>query len=67
MLKLLYSIPGVGKLCWDATRWFHQIGRYINHAQCPNAELTAPVYARGKWRIWFMAVRDIAVGDEVLL
>lgn len=61
-----YPIPGVGKLCWDATYYPHQIGRYMNHAQRPNAELTAPVFVRDKWRIGFVATRDIGVGDEVV-
>ena len=66
VVETSYAIPGVGKLCWDATRRYHQIGRYLNHAQRPNTELTAPVFARGKWRIGYMAVRDIEVGDEVV-
>jgi len=61
-----YPIPRVGKLCWDATYYPHQIGRYLNHAQHPNAELTSPVFARKKWRIGFMATRDIGVGEEVV-
>ena len=28
-----YAIPGIGRMCWDATRYYHQVGRYINHAQ----------------------------------
>lgn len=54
------------KLCWNATRHFHQIGRYINHAQNPNALLTQPLHVRGKWRVGFLAARDINVGDEVV-
>ena len=38
----------------------------MNHAQHVNAEVTRPVFARGKWRIGFMAVRDIDFGDEVV-
>ena len=66
VIETSYAIPGVGKLCFDATRRYHQIGRYLNHAQHPNAELTTPVFARGKLRIGFVAVRDIEVGDEVV-
>ena len=66
IVETTYPIQGVGKLCWDATRRYHQIGRYLNHAQHPNAELTALVYATGKWRIGFTVVRDISVGDEVV-
>ena len=54
------------KLCWNATRHFHQIGRSINHAQNPNALLTQPLHVRGKWRVGFLAARDINVGDEVV-
>ena len=61
-----YPIPGIGRLCWDATYYYHQTGRYMNHAQHGNAEVTKPVFVRGKWRIGFMAVRDIHVGDEVV-
>ena len=66
IVESTYAIPGVGRLCWDATRRLHQIGRYLNHAQCPNAELTRPFFVREKWRIGFMAVRDIMPGDEVV-
>ena len=66
VVETSYAIPGMGKLCFDATRHYHQTGHYINHAQRPNAELTAPVFARGKWRIGFVVVRDIKIGDEVV-
>ena len=61
-----YSVPGKGRLCWDATRILHQLGRYMNHTTNPNASLTAPVHVRGKWRIGFVAMRDISRGDEVM-
>lgn len=61
-----YPIPGVGKLCWDATYYYHQLGRYLNHAQQANAEITRPFFARGKWRIGFVAIRNIAMGEEVV-
>lgn len=54
------------RLCWDATRYLHQYGRYMNHAQHFNATTTTPQYIRGKWRIGFLAVRDIVAGEEVL-
>ena len=43
----------IGMLCTTTI----QTGRYMNHAQHVNAEVTRPVFARGKWRIGFMAVR----------
>lgn len=61
-----YPVGDGMRLCWDATRYMHQYGRYLNHARQPNSALTSPVYCRGKWRIGFLAVRDIAVGDEVV-
>jgi len=61
-----YAVPGIGRMCWDATRYYHQLGRYINHAQKPNAAITPPHWARGKWRIGFVAVREIKEGDEVV-
>ena len=53
-------------MCWDATRHFNQFGRYLNHALCPNAALTSPTHVRGKWRIGFVAIQDINIGDEVV-
>ena len=61
-----YAVPKQGRMCWDATRRYNQIGRYLNHAQKPNAKLTQPYNVRGKWRIGFVAVRDIRAGDEVV-
>ena len=66
IVDLAYPVPGAGLLSFDATRKFHQFGRYLNHAQKPNAVLTQPYYVRGKWRIGFLAARDIAPGDEVV-
>ena len=54
------------RLCWDATRYMHQYGRYLNHARQPNASLTPPTYVRGKWRIGFLAAADIDEGCEVV-
>ena len=61
-----HPVGGGTRLCWDATRNLNQVGRYINHALKPNAALTSAFYVRGKWRVGFVAVRDIAVGDEVV-
>ena len=61
-----HPVGGETRLCWDATRYFDQLGRYINHGKNFNATTTAPRFARGKWRIGFVAVRDIKVGEEIL-
>jgi SET domain-containing protein len=66
IIESTYAIPNHGRMCWDATRRYNQIGRYMNHAQKPNAELTQPYEVRGKWRIGFVAVRDIHADDEVV-
>ena len=61
-----YFLPGQGCLYFDATRKFHQLGRYLNHALNPNATLMPPIYVRGKWCIGFMSLTDINEGDEVV-
>ena len=66
IIESTFSIASEGRICFDATRKFTQIGRYINHAQRPNAKLTRPFKIRGKWRIGFLAIRDIGVGEEVV-
>ena len=66
IMDLIYPIPSQGKMCWDATRRYHQLGRYLNHTRSPNAEITKPYWARDKWRIGFVACRDIVEGDEVV-
>ena len=62
----MYPIPKVGRMCFDATRRYHQLGRYINRALPPNAVLTRPYWVRNKWRIGFIATREIEEGDEVV-
>lgn len=66
IIESAYPLEGVGYICFDATRRYHQLGRYLNHAKHPNAAVTSPVKVNGKWRIGFLAVRDINVGDEVV-
>ena len=61
-----HPVGGTTRLCWDATRRYHQLGRYLNHALRSNATLTSPVYARGKWRVGFVATMTISSGDEVV-
>lgn len=59
MVQSAYTVEDMGHLCFDATRKFEQYGRYMNHARSPNAVLTPPCKVRGKWRIGFLAVKDI--------
>lgn len=66
IVDLAYLIPGEGKMLWDATRRYHQLGWYINHAKSPNAKITKPYWARGKWYISFIACRDIMESDKVV-
>lgn len=61
-----HPVGGKTRLCWDATRYYNQVGRYINHATNPNAGLTSPVFVRAKWRVGFLAGADIKEGNEVV-
>ena len=61
-----HPVGGGTRLCWDATRAFNQLGRYINHTINPNAILSPPKYVRSKWRVGFLAAKDIDEGDEVV-
>ena len=61
-----HPVGGGTRLCWDASRTFNQLGRYINHTINPNAILSPPKYVRSKWRVGFLAAKDIDEGDEVV-
>ena len=53
-------------MCYDATRAFHQFGRYANHSlKRANMVPSAPVYVCGKYRIGFTALQDIQPGEEL--
>ena len=53
-------------MCFDATRKLHQFGRYINHLpRGYNLRLHSPLFVRGKMRIGFYSLRDIAPGKEL--
>ena len=65
VVESAYAVPGAGYLCFDATRKYEQLGRYMNHARNPNAVITLPVMVRKKWRIGFCAARNIKAGEEV--
>ena len=54
------------KLCFDATRRFGHAGRFINHAaRGVNLKPCGPVYIKNKWRMGFVALRDIPPGEEI--
>ena len=66
IVEIGFPVPNEGHLCWDATRKYNQLGRYMNHEKRANAKISAPCNVRGKWRIGFVACREIAEGDEVV-
>ena len=58
--------PASGRLCFDATNRLHHPGRYINHVtRGLNLKPSSPQYIRGKWRVGFLALRDIDDGEEM--
>lgn len=54
-------------LCFDATRRYNSIGRYINHAatKLATAKLFHPLMVRGKYRVAILAARPIVPGEEI--
>ena len=64
VISTFHPVGGKRKLCFDATRRFNQLGRYVNHALHPNVTLCSPVHVRGKWRIGFLSIKDIH--DEIV-
>ena len=65
VVEAYYPVPKVERLCFDATESFHHPGRYINHvARRGNVRLSRPLYIWGKWRIGFLAIRDISAGED---
>lgn len=65
---VLEVVAGGRKLCLDATM-NHSWGKYINHApdRYQNVKLHRPLLISGKWRVAFLAVRDISAGEELFL
>ena len=65
-VETYYAVPKVGRLCFDATERYHHPGRYISHvSRGGNLRLSCPFFIPGKWRIGFLAIRDISVGEEL--
>ena len=53
-------------MCFDATRQFKDLGRLINHSPVGyNLKPGTPLFVRGKLCVGMMAVRDIAIGQEL--
>ena len=65
VIRTAYRIPDVGRLCFDATRRYRDVGRLINHSATPNLQLTRPFYVRGKWTVALLAKTDIRPEEEV--
>lgn len=57
-----------GWICLDATRNINSWGRYFNHSPAASANLKmhAPLMINSKWRVAFLAMRDINKGEELL-
>ena len=53
--------------CFDATRRMDQFGRFMNHApgEAANSKAFPPKKIRGKYRVGFLASRDILQGEEI--
>ena len=56
-----------GWMCLDATRKYGTVGRLLNHAPKSLATLTTskPMVIRGRWRVAFLAARDLSSGEEL--
>lgn len=49
VLGTAYTVPGVGRLCFDATRHFRDLGRLINHSPKGfNTKPGKPLHLRDK-------------------
>lgn len=59
------QVTGGKVICLDATANNECWGRYINHSRRPNLKMFKPLMVRGKWRVAFLATRDIDVGEEL--
>ena len=65
VVETAYSVQDIGRLCFDATRRYRDVGRLINNdPNTYNLRLSTPQFLRGKWRLALVAVRDIKVGQE---
>ena len=64
---ILDTLTRDGWVCLDATRRLSSAGRLLNHAPKSVATLTPfkPLFVRGKWRVGFVATRDLSPGEEL--
>lgn len=64
---ILEASVGGKWLCFDATRRFGGVGRYVNHAASglATARLFPPLMVRGKYRVALMAACDVVPGQEI--
>ena len=64
---LLDVLTRDGWVCLDATRCFSSMGRLLNHAPKTVATLTPhkPLFVGGKWKVGFVASRDLLPGEEL--
>lgn len=67
VVKMAYNVPGVGRLCFDATHRYRGVNCLINHSPTPQANLRLhhPYHIHGKWRIRLTARCDIQSGEEL--
>ena len=56
-----------GWMCLDGTRRLNSLGRLLNHAPRALATLApfGPLFLNGKWRVGFIATRNLCVGEEL--
>ena len=50
---------------FDGTRRLNQFGSLINHSTRPNCKPFPPVFVRGKYRIGFLALKNICKDQEL--
>lgn len=64
---VLEVVVGGKKVCIDATVNLDCYGRYINHSPrtLANLKMFQPLMVRRKWRVAFLAIRDIHAGEEL--
>jgi hypothetical protein len=64
---IMEVVAGEKRMCLDATIATSTFGRYINHTSRDKANIKphCPLFVRGKWRVAFLATRDISIGEEL--
>jgi len=54
-----------GWVCLDVTRRMGSVDCLLNHSLNPNLKPFRPLHIREKWRVGFLAVRDIKLAEEL--